>query len=279
MNIISSLLAKRHDPRMKRYMQTPFELLERKRVASAAPLPAKEQQTLQTLQKDGYSEANSLVDPALLNELSIAGDKLFDEKKDAPRTAHKVFWSPLLPRETDAESIFVRFALQENILKLVGAYFKESPYLFDVSVLASYSSGSDVWQQSQLWHQDVEDAKTIKLWVYLNDVTTDAQGPFTYLPIEASKKIEGKGRISDEQIASLGLDKEAIVIKGEKKTSFLIDTRYCFHLGSRVLDDQVRVAYVATYFSYACQHPDNAFTGRRASSSKLVDLALNRPRK
>lgn len=278
MNIISSLLSKRNDPRLRRYLKTPFELLERRRVAKAAQLGAQEATALQSLRGEGYAPATSFMDPALLEELSVAGDQLFEAKKDAPRTAHKVFWSPLLPRETDANSIFVRFALQKNVLELVGAYFKESPYLFDVSVLASYSSGTDVWQQSQLWHQDVEDAKTVKLWVYLNDVTSAAQGPFTYLPAEASKKVEGKGRVSDEQMAELGLDKEAVVVMGEKKTTFMIDTRYCFHLGSRVLDDQVRVAYVATYFSYACQHPDNAFIGKEQYQPKLANLALNRSR-
>jgi hypothetical protein len=80
----------------------------------------------------------------------------------------------------DGESNVLRLALDENILRIVAKYMGINPvlhgmaawYNFPVSQAASFS---------QLWHRDPEDVKTVKVFIYLDEVGPD-NGPFTYLP-------------------------------------------------------------------------------------------------
>src|SRR6478672_736533 len=119
----------------------------------------------------------------------------------------------------------IRFALQERILKFIGAYFGESPFLQDINILASFSTDSDKWQDSQLWHQDYGDSKVLKLWVYLTDVEKPETGPFTYLPGHLSRRVPNpfQRRVSDETMAEQGFDKQAVAVTGPKASTFLID--------------------------------------------------------
>lgn len=265
-------------PKLYRYSRAPIQLLERKRLSSPNLLNPREKGNLSQLRAEGYSPANELVDAGLLEELQASVVQLRTAAADAPRGSKKTYWSSLLPKELDTDHILVRFALQENILQLVAAYFKESPYLYNIDLLSSFGTDTGKWDQSQLWHQDTSDAKVLKLWVYVSDVDSADQGPFTYLPADYSRVLPNlfQRRVSDERMRELGFADKAVAVLGPRKTSFLIDTRHCYHLGSRVNGDNVRLAYVATYFSFTSLSPDNAVKNTARNLSPLQRLALSR---
>jgi len=252
---------------------------ERVRLADPKNLSAQDEVTLAQLKKDNFHKADNLVDPKLLAELQAEAEKLIVDAENAPRSKNKNFWSQLIPRDVEVDNIFARFALQERILKLVGSYFGESPFLQDINLLASFGTNNETWQDSQLWHQDYGDSKVLKLWVYITDVLTPDDGPFTYLPGHASKHVPNpfQKRVSDETMVSLGFDKQAVAVTGPKGSSFLIDTRYCYHQGSRVELGHMRVAYVATYVSFASlSGSGNQVRRKNGELSRIQQLTLSR---
>ncbi len=265
-------------PQACRCLRHPREYFARVRIASAARLPADAADTLKQLREVGFAEAGPLVDPALLAELSAACETIQSQSAGLPRALNKPFFSSLTSPEISADDILVRFALQQSILELVAAYFGESPYLFDINLLASYGSDGVKWDASQLWHLDTGDAKVLKLWVYTTDVPGREQGPFTYLPKRLSRQVPNPffRRVSDEAMAALGFDRRAVSVTGSRSTAFLIDTRNCYHLGSRVLGENVRVAYIATFISFSSLSSDNKLRGATGPLSPIQRLALQR---
>lgn len=276
----SRLLSKRAllFPQLYRYSRALREFLARKRLSNPGRLREQEEKGFAALCQEGYAPAETLVDAEMREELVAACDALQALAVNAPRRKNKQFFSSLMPEDLAADSILVRFALQENILQLVASYFKESPYLYNVDLLASYGGDGTKWDQSQLWHQDTADAKVLKLWVYISDVLDAEHGPFSYLPANYSRKLPNPfhRRVSDAQIRELGYEDKAVPVLGPRKTAFLIDTRNCYHLGSRVLGQNVRVAYVATYFSFATLSPNNSIRPANQILSPIQQLALMR---
>jgi hypothetical protein len=262
-----------------RYVTHPGTWMERVRVAGDPNFSSEEGAALERLRRDNFHRADALVDGALLTELLAEAEGLLAGAENAPRSKTKNYWSQLLPRDLDASSIYVRFALQERILKLIGAYFGESPFLQDINILASFATDSEKWQDSQLWHQDYGDSKVLKLWVYLTDVQTPETGPFTYLPGHLSRRVPNpfQRRVSDETMAAAGFDKQAVAVTGPRASTFLIDTRRCYHQGSRVAQGHRRVAYVATYVSFASlSGSGNQVKGRDENWSRRQQLAIQR---
>jgi hypothetical protein len=261
------------------YARHPRTWMERVRLGSEEHLSAEEKGTLATLRRENFHRADQLVDPGLLAELMAEAAPRLASAGEARRSNNKAFIGHLLPRNIEAESIYVRFALQENILRLVGAYFGESPFLRQISVIASFGSEAAVWQDSQLWHQDHADSKILKLWTYLTDVRSQADGPFTYLPGHKSRDVPNpfQHRVSDQTMADLGFEPQTVAVTGPKSTSFLIDTRNCYHQGSRVEEGHLRVAFVANYVSFASLSSSrNEVQGRGRDWSRRQYLAIKK---
>ena len=198
------------------------------------------------------------MDAALLAEL----DRFCEEKlAQNPDLQGKmtVYWANLNgPADRTVDSILVRFALQEPVLKLASAYFGQVPYLADVEIFVSLSTGKPQWETSQLWHRDYADHKTIKFWVYLSDAVTKEDGPFTYVPALPSRKIKNTffpDRVKDETIAECVAPYEVKEVYGKRGTAFYVDTSVCYHYGSRLADGHRRVAYVATFMTRNSLYP------------------------
>lgn len=79
-----------------------------------------------------------------------------------------------------ADSAMLRLALDERILSIVARYMGVRPILHGVAAWYNFPVAQDA-SFSQLWHRDPEDVKTVKVFIYLDDVGPE-NGPFTYLP-------------------------------------------------------------------------------------------------
>ncbi len=253
-------------------LRHPGSTLRRARIGTrlAADLSADSRSRVAALHATGYATAGPEIDAGLLAELDRAADAKLQAGGQG-KSLRSFFTQITDDSDLHADSIYVRFALQPGIQKIVSAYFGHVPYLADVQVLKSHGTDHDTWEESQLWHRDYGDSKTIKLWVYLTAVEQQENGPFTYLPVAPSAQVPNTfipGRVSDEAMSASGLADQAVAVYGPRLKSFYIDTALCYHLGSRLQPGQIRVAYIATFLSHASLYP---FNNRIATHGKLSE--------
>lgn len=224
----------------------------------AVDLPESTKKIVADLKETGYADGAEEIDPALLAELTTAAEAKLAAGANGEKL--RTFFTQLTDeKDLSLDSIWVRFALQPAVQKLVCSYFDNSvPYLCDVGLLLSTGTEGDKWSESQLWHLDYADSLTVKLWVYLTDVTEMANGPFTYIPAQPSQKVPNTffpGRVSDETMETQGFKSSFCQVYGKKQKVFYIDTARCYHLGSRLRPGQHRLAYIATYVTHKPLYP------------------------
>jgi hypothetical protein len=216
------------------------------------------------LRKNGYSMITDLVDAPLLHELqriSLERVRRAGELSKSQLMKHKSFWIRLLDEDLsngafDCDSIFVRFALQRNVVGLLTSYLGELPQLTDV--LLTYSTPSDdALAYSQLWHRDYDDVRTLKVFAYLTDVTDVADGPFTYLPGSHSDKVGFtlRSHLSDAKFFERAPRDGVEQVRAPRFSVFLCETSRCYHMGSRVAPGHSRLMYTATFISSPSVYP------------------------
>ena len=204
--------------------------------------------------KNGMIIVNSYFDDIRLKDFSKQCRNLHANNiLSRPGRLAKEFFNQHFTEEDIAfKSEPLSIALNENILEALAKYFGIAAYLESVDLLESKKVKS--LSQSQYWHLDRTDSKVAKLFIYCNDVL-DNNGPFTYLSKDSSGQVNqffSKHYLDDQEIISyIDLDRYSLSVKGDAGTAFLIDTRRCYHFGSRC--EQPRLAYIAYYntgFSY-----------------------------
>jgi len=251
---------------------------ERAKVGASvtANMSASLQQRVDELNATGYTDSAGELDPALLAELDqTATSRLTNGYKG---TKIRSFFTKYTDdQDLNADSIFVRFALQPSVQKLVCSYFGDMvPYLGEVAVIQSHSNDKEEWTDSQLWHLDRSDNRTVLLWVYLSDVNTDEKGPFAYLNADSSKKVKNTffpKRVLDSEVEQAGLSKEVQRVYGPRLKSFYIDTARCYHLGSRLRGEHTRLVYLATFITHKPLYPlDNGIklNGKESEVERLL---------
>ena len=101
--------------------------------------------------------------------------------------AKKLFLIPLygggwVVPELDPVSPFSQWILSDELLMTAGAYLGSVPRLhsFNVSQTVVQDALIDA-TLSQRWHRDPEDARLVKVFLYLSDVADQGSGPFGYV--------------------------------------------------------------------------------------------------
>ena len=162
----------------------------------------------------------------------------------------------------DPESVYARFALQPNILRIANAYFGMLTRLRYYNIWHNFASHSPA-RESQLWHRDREDLYILKLFAYLSDVDLGA-GPFTYAAGTHRKgSVRGQPeytleggvkRSTDPQMAAVVSPEDWVVCTGPKSTIVLADTQG-YHKGG-LATERDRVLYTCMFTSQASQSED-----------------------
>jgi hypothetical protein len=226
-----------------------------------------------TLRVSGYCEIS--VDRALMEELVEAAARRTGEVGEEHRRHNKGYLKAYIAEDLEAgridnTSIYVRYALQPRVVDLVAKYFGEAPYLSYVALDLSEYAGETL-ATSQLWHQDHDDTKVLKLFTYLTDVPDLAHGPFTFLNPEASKAIRGTvaTHVSDAAVSSQVPSSAFLNMTRPAGSSFLVDTGRCYHMGSRIAPGKRRLMYTACYITWPAIYPD--FRNRIAVSGELSE--------
>ena len=235
------------------------------------------------MNREGSTGVGDDLDPELIKEVCALLRQKADEVQIDPHAdkTGKNFWKHLLKDETlTTDSPYVRLALSPAVLKMACAYFGEVPYLSYIQVTYSHPTDNDSWKASQLWHEDYDDQKICKLFVYCTDVHEEEDGPFTYLPKHLSKDIPNSfipGRITDDVMAKhVDLENDVRSVKGSAESAFYIGTRNCYHLGSRIADGHRRIALMIGFVTFASMNPfDNGVEITR-DVSELERLVLTK---
>lgn len=253
------------------YLRKPAVFIESRRIYRSLSLGTEQIVAGKNIRENGFSPYRLDLNSTLSIELSQKS-ALKISKSFSTRLAGRKFFGELLTEEDfHPESIFIRFALQNDVLSVVSNCLGQIPRLFSVSLLCSQPADGQ-WSESQLWHRDYDDSRIIKLFVYLSDVEDDRAGPFTFIPRKLSKSV-GRDlvprRISDVEMSTkTGLDCSEKVY-GKSGTAFFVDTAACYHLGSRCID-KTRVAYVATYTTMAPLDPPRIKALEKAQHLELI---------
>lgn len=194
---------------------------------------------------------------------------------DTSETGEKSFLLEYLgsAQELDPESVYARFALQDDILQIANAYFGMLTRLRYYNVWHNFPSEVSP-RQSQLWHRDREDLYILKVFVYLSDVT-HASGPFTYargthrrghVTQEPRHILEGQiKRSTDEQMAAVVPTDQWLTAIGRKGTIVFADT-HGYHKGGLTREGD-RLLYTCLFTSQASESKE-FFT--RSTSTSLV---------
>lgn len=263
------------------YAKHPFTFAKRRTVARNLQVTDALAAHVQELKQEGFTIVTDLIDSELLTEL----DKVTSERLSNTGTVRvgqfKNFWRKHFEvGERSSNSPFVRYALQENVLKIISTYLGQIPYLADIDLAQTVGEEQDKWKISQLWHRDYNDSKMVKLFTYFNDVENITDGPLTYIPADKSRALKLRyfpiHKSDDELRRAGGLD-EVKQVFGPKFTSFLLDTYNCYHLGSRLPPGKSRIALIATYVTFASYYPYDNQIKLDGQVTPLQKLVLTTP--
>ena len=243
------------------------EINHRRALAQQVPKDSRFTALARDFRRDGYCRLDDVVDAGLLAAAGTAAQKKYARATQAAasqESTHKDFWTRLLDEDKvdgmlPANNPFVSFALQPAVLGVLTEVYGELPLLDDVLLVLSRPTGKKL-TSSQLWHHDYDDLRTVKLYIYLTDVVSVEDGPFTFLPVPASSRLGGswRSRRSDEEIAAR-VPAEAIVrMTAPRLSVFMVETSRCLHMGSRVADGHERLMYMASYISIPRVYPEPA---------------------
>ena len=155
----------------------------------------------------------------------------------APPKGTKEFRIDLISQGIAGESPLLRVALDRRLLEIVASYLGMWPCLHSVGAWLNYPTPTAA-TSSQLWHNDPEDLKIVKAFIYLDEVKAD-NGPFTYIPgthpfgrhVARGARCHAR-RLDDAAIRAVFDETEWRVCTGPTHTMILADT-LGFHRGGK----------------------------------------------
>jgi hypothetical protein len=160
-------------------------------------LSGERRKTLEELQQNGIAVRRNVGDAALFQAMREDARRLYDkvwdgrglrkeavnwanDRSDLPAHEAKDFLVRLIPPKLAADSAYVRYALQEELLSIADAYLGMYAQLRAVHLWLNYPTGGEA-RSTQLWHRDADDVVNLKAFTYLSDVD-EWSGPFAFIP-------------------------------------------------------------------------------------------------
>jgi hypothetical protein len=237
---------------------------------------------------DGFARLDGLTDQAEMTALlaetngALGGDEGAATDKFGSHKA--ALWthaidSAMVDGRLNADSALARAALQPRILSVIARSLGIVPRLDYVTVTVSKPM-IEAPSHSQLWHRDYDDTRVIKVFVYLSNVETLQDGPFTFLPAGVSDRLgfSMKSHRSDGDLPSgVDLERDMVRVMGPQFSCFMVETSRCLHMGSRVAPGHGRLMYTATYYAPPRIYPEPKPLFRPTGSESALELAVLLP--
>jgi hypothetical protein len=150
-------------------------------------------------------------------------------------------------RDIAADNPVVRLAFSPEVLDIADDYFCGRFILDSIQVMYSYPTQGDL-RESQMWHKDYGDSRSIHWVAYLNDVTGPDDGPFAFIDKRDTGRIARSAfirRIADEKFLEELGDGRLRQFLGAQGESVFVDPAACYHSGSRCKN--ARLAIFVTF--------------------------------
>jgi hypothetical protein len=218
---------------------------------------------------NGYHPGHSLT-PELVEEIRQIYVPRID--KVIPTPSGAPFINLLQAEDIHSEDPVVRLAFSKEILDLATDYYSGSPLLSTIQVLYAWPVSSDI-RESQKWHKDYSDAKSLHCMIYLNDVLSPADGPFVFVDKQDSSKIRRSPilrRIDDLQF---GKELGSGIIRyfyGEAGSTMFVDPSPLYHYAHRTDKPHLGIFITfSTLMPYAQPIPII-----QKNAAKLLNVAL-----
>jgi hypothetical protein len=128
-----------------------------------------------------------------------------------------------------------RHAFSREVLDVAHDYFGGRLTLDSIQVLHSWPTEGPP-HDSQCWHKDYGDNRSLHCVTYLNDVLKVEDGPFVYVDRADTARIRRSPfirRISDARFAAELGDGRVRAFHGRAGESVFVDPAACYHYGSR----------------------------------------------
>lgn len=173
---------------------------------------------------------NKLNNKKMYNKLN---GKLIYNNIDIFKNNNNVWWLNN-PNEIYQFDFIQQLITNSYILKLIQKYLRSTPIFFSSNFWVSYPGKTE---NTQIFHQDFDDIKFLKIFIYLNDVNEE-NGPHFYVQSSLNNIINKNNLPSDYKLSGRINDnffnkKDILKITGNEGTIILEDTKG-FHKGSNV---------------------------------------------
>jgi len=157
-------------------------------------------------------------------------------------------------KEYSLDSPEMKLATSDAMLKSVAQYLGRLPMLLDISARISLSDADSPGSKlsgSQMFHRDMDDVASVKVWILCSDVKSE-NGPTVLLPTKISHTIARKigyrqGDKIPNDVPFEDHQADFFEATGPIGTSFATDTCSSFHYGSRT---EVSKERLVLYFQY-----------------------------
>lgn len=152
-----------------------------------------------------------------------------------PKPGGHPFVNLVGPEDLDPENPILRFAFSPAILDRAHDYFGGRFRFDSIQLLYSWPTEGKLLE-SQMWHRDYGDSKSLHCVAYVNEVLTPEHGPFGFVDRIDTRRIAASPfirRISDEQFARELGDGVLRTFYGQAGESVFVDPANCYHYGSR----------------------------------------------
>lgn len=136
-----------------------------------------------------------------------------------------------------------RHAFSPEVLDVAHDYFGGRLSLDSIQVLHSWPSDGPP-HDSQAWHKDYGDNKSLHCITYLNDVLKAEDGPFVFVDRIDTARIRRSlfiRRIPDSQFAAELGDGQVRTFHGRAGESVFVDPAACYHYGSRCRSSRLAI--------------------------------------
>lgn len=227
-----------------------------------------------------YSPPRELSKNLIKHCLSRFSDSNVEEMN--PQEGKSYYLNSIAPEDYEPDTPFMRYALDEGVLGIVGNYIGTAAFLQSIELIYSIPQDNGaLFYKTHMFHKDKIDRRIVKLFTYITDVD-DRCGPLTLLPLPETKKVpwyaEIPHYIADETVSRYADLSKAISFEGCAGSTIMVDTSNVLHYGSRC--EKPRLTFVAHYnsgFSLfgRCPHHERWLNnGKDYALSKLQKFAL-----
>lgn len=125
------------------------------------------------------------------------------------------------------------------------SYFSNPDFNISSVIVKSIGTKKN-FQQSQNFHRDLDSVKMFKIFIYLNDVVDENDGPFIFLNSDQIKygMVNISGHIDDIKMNSIKKYDGENTFLGLTGESIAVNTFQCFHKGSRLSFEKERTCVI-----------------------------------